>query len=94
MCVSSHMYPDYMLDYEITPSQLESIVSGPEREHAPGVGQQDHRLLGEAASRDSGRAIPDQEPLRGVEESRNRQLPRCALSGGSIGCRQILSHST
>ena len=27
------MYSGYMLDYEITPSQLEAIVSGPEREH-------------------------------------------------------------
>ena len=26
------MYPEYMVDYEITPSQLEAIVSGPERE--------------------------------------------------------------
>lgn len=26
------MYPEYMLDYEITPSQLASIVSSPERE--------------------------------------------------------------
>ena len=27
------MYSGCMLDYEITPSQLEAIVSGPEREH-------------------------------------------------------------
>ena len=27
------MYSEYMLDYEITPSQLASIVSSPEREH-------------------------------------------------------------
>ena len=27
------MYPEYMLDYEIAPTQLASILSGPEREH-------------------------------------------------------------
>ncbi|HYK34601.1 rhodanese-like domain-containing protein [Alloacidobacterium sp.] len=27
------MYPEYMLDYEITPSQLAAILAGPEREH-------------------------------------------------------------